>query len=134
MSPVRRHFWQVVARVNSSLQRPRKWSLNWFMPAGVNSTEGSQWGTSTSLGRRTQPLPSKNSRYFSRSSSDFIVFAAQCREDCSKRILHDIGPAGRREVAKLAAGVPGPFHIWTMTIGHSRLPAVAEAAIGETGG
>ena len=56
MSPVRRHFWQVVARVNSSLHFPRKWSLNWFMPAGVNSTDGSQRGTSTSLGLRTQPL------------------------------------------------------------------------------
>ena len=73
MSPVRRHFWQVVARVNSSLQRPRKWSLNWFMPAGVNSTEGSQRGTSTSLGRRTQPLVWKKARYFSRSSSVFMV-------------------------------------------------------------
>ncbi len=34
MSPVRRHFWHVVARVNSSLNLPRKWSLNWFMPGG----------------------------------------------------------------------------------------------------
>ncbi len=49
MSPVRRHFWQVVARVKVSLTLPRKWSLNWFMPAGVNSTDGSQVGTSTSL-------------------------------------------------------------------------------------
>src|SRR6266487_1804631 len=36
MSPVRRHFWQVVARVKSSLHLPRKWSLDWFMPAGMN--------------------------------------------------------------------------------------------------
>ena len=43
------------------------------MPAGVKSTDGSQAGTSTSLGRRTQPLVSKNSRYFSRSSSVFIL-------------------------------------------------------------
>ena len=42
-------------------------------PGGVNSTEGSQRGTSTSLGRRTQPLVSKKLRYFSRSSSAFIV-------------------------------------------------------------
>jgi hypothetical protein len=40
----------------SSLTLPRKWSLNWFMPAGVNSTEGSQVGTSTSLGWRLWPL------------------------------------------------------------------------------
>ena len=72
MSPVRRHFWQVVARVNSSLQRPKKWSLNWFMPAGVNNTVGSQRGTSTSLGRRTQPFDWKKVRYFSRNSSAFM--------------------------------------------------------------
>ncbi len=72
MSPVRRHFWQVVALVNSSLHLPRKWSLNWFIPAGVNSTEGSQRGTSTSLGRRVQPLDWKKARYFSRSSSVFM--------------------------------------------------------------
>src|SRR5262245_11809843 len=42
------------------------------MPAGVNSTEGSQVGTSTSLGQRLWPLVSKNARYFSRSSSVFM--------------------------------------------------------------
>ena len=30
----------MVARVNSSLQRPRKWSLNWFMPAGREEHRG----------------------------------------------------------------------------------------------
>ena len=45
--------------------------LNWFIPAGVNSTVGSS-GTSTSLGRRTQPLVAKKSRYASRSSSVFM--------------------------------------------------------------
>ena len=62
MSPVRRHFWHEQARVNSSFTRPRKWSLNGFIPAGVNSTEGSQVGTSTSLGQRTHPLDSKKLR------------------------------------------------------------------------
>src|SRR3954454_8083363 len=42
------------------------------MPAGVNSTEGSQVGTSTSLGHRLCPFDSKKARYFSRSSSVFI--------------------------------------------------------------
>src|SRR5262245_13532116 len=78
MSPVRRHFWQVAARVKSSFTLPRKWSLNWFIPAGVKSTEGSSRGTSKSLGRRVQPLDSKNARYFSRSSSVFMeAYAAQ---------------------------------------------------------
>src|SRR6476660_7079056 len=73
MSQVRRHFWQVVARVNSSLTLPRKWSLNWFMPAGVNRTDGSQRGTRTSLGLRVWPLASKKARYFSRISLVFMV-------------------------------------------------------------
>ena len=37
---------------------PMNSRLNWFMPAGVKSTVGSL-GTSTSLGRRTQPLEAK---------------------------------------------------------------------------
>ena len=68
MSPVRMHFWQVVARVKLGSPRPMNSRLNWFIPAGVNSTVGSL-GTSTSLGRRTQPLEAKKSRYASRSSS-----------------------------------------------------------------
>src|SRR2546429_156408 len=43
------------------------------MPAGVNSTDGSHRGTSTSLGRRTLPLDWKKVRYFSRISSVFIA-------------------------------------------------------------
>src|SRR3954452_15295232 len=68
MSPVRMHFWQVVARVKLGSPRPMNSRLNWFIPAGVNSTVGSL-GTRTSLGRRTQPLEAKKSRYASRSSS-----------------------------------------------------------------
>ena len=48
---------------------------------GVKSTEGSQRGTSTSLGRRTQPLDSKKARYFSRSSSVFINWLMRLRKD-----------------------------------------------------
>src|SRR5262245_21384997 len=43
------------------------------MPAGVNSTDGSKVGTSTSLATRVWPLDSKNAKYFSRSSSVFII-------------------------------------------------------------
>src|SRR3954453_8447631 len=42
------------------------------MPAGVNRTEGSHVGTSTSLATRLCPFDSKKARYFSRSSSVFI--------------------------------------------------------------
>src|SRR5689334_13829065 len=83
MSPVRRHFWQLVALVNSSLHFPRKWSLKGFMPAGVNSTLGSQVGTSTSLAWREQPLETKNSRYFSRSSSVFMPYL-ECQRDSQR--------------------------------------------------
>ena len=69
MSPVRMHFWQVVARVSAGSPRPRNSRLNWFIPAGVNSTVGSFGGTSTSLGLRRQPLVAKKSRYDSRTSS-----------------------------------------------------------------
>src|SRR5271168_4839590 len=71
MSPVRRHFWHVVARLKAGSPRPMNSFLNWFMPAGVNRTVGSL-GTSTSLGRPTQPLATKKSRNASRSSSVFI--------------------------------------------------------------
>ena len=62
MSPVRMHFWQVVARVNAGSPIPRNSRLNWFIPAGVNKTVSSPLGTSTSLARRTQPLEAKKSR------------------------------------------------------------------------
>src|SRR5688572_897828 len=93
MSPVRRHFWHVVARVKSSLTFPRKWSLNWFMPAGVKSTEGSQVGTSTSLGLRACFLVSKKARYFSRSSSVFMGQGSARRDGVFhyRRRAHDSG-------------------------------------------
>src|SRR3954471_22014541 len=73
MSPVRRHFWHVVARVKLGSPRPRNSRLNWFIPAGVNSTVGSL-GTSTSLGLRTQPLDAEKSRDASRR---FVVVMAR---------------------------------------------------------
>ena len=54
ISPVRMHFWQVVARLKLGSPRPMNSRLNWFMPAGVNRTVGSL-GTRTSLGRLMQP-------------------------------------------------------------------------------
>ena len=54
------------------LATAKKWSLNWFIPAGVKRTEGSHRGTSTSLPRRTHPFEAKKARYFSRNSSVFM--------------------------------------------------------------
>ena len=90
MSPVRKHFWLVVARVNSTGPMPRNWFLNWFIPAGVNRTVGSSFGTNTSVGRRTQPLDSKNARYFSRSSSVFMFALAGCVESSERTETKDL--------------------------------------------
>src|SRR3954469_5396337 len=84
MSPVRMHFWQVVARLKLGSPRPMNSRLNWFMPAGVNSTVGSPRGTSRSLGLRTQPLDAKKSRYDSRRSS--VVMG--------ERALNSVGAGG----------------------------------------
>src|SRR4029453_19619458 len=41
MSEVRVHFWTLVARRKSGLTSPRKYGLNWFMPALASSRVGS---------------------------------------------------------------------------------------------
>src|SRR5262245_42058719 len=74
------------------------------MPAGVNSTDGSQRGTSTSLGRRVQPFGSKKARSFSRSSSVFIGYRFRKRSFISQ-MDHNIGLATRR-LGKDTAGPP----------------------------
>src|SRR5262245_44227640 len=55
------------------------------MLAGGHSTDGSQVGTSTSLGHRLCPLVSKNARYFSRSSSVCIGKGSEVRGRRSDR-------------------------------------------------
>ena len=40
-----RHFWLLTARETSGVPRPRNTSLNWFMPALVNSRVSSAGGT-----------------------------------------------------------------------------------------
>ena len=47
-SGTRRHFCDVVMRFHGSVPLPRNMSLNWFMPAPVNSSVGSLAGTSES--------------------------------------------------------------------------------------
>ncbi len=87
MSPVRMHFWQVAARVNLGSPSPRNSRLNWFIPAGVNNTVGS-FGTSTSLGRRTHPLDSKNSRNASRKLVYFHLTVT-----CPRSVSRMTGPS-----------------------------------------
>jgi hypothetical protein len=41
MSLVRAHFWMLTARGRSGVASPRKYGLNWTMPATVSSSVGS---------------------------------------------------------------------------------------------
>ncbi len=61
MSVVRTHFWAEVARVKSEASSPRKYGLNWTMPAVVSSRVGSS-GMREELSTTRCPRPAKNSR------------------------------------------------------------------------
>ena len=66
-------FCAVVARVYSRFSRPRNVSLNWFIPALVNSSVGSSAGTSGELGTILWPFFSKYLRNDERISFAVIV-------------------------------------------------------------
>src|SRR5471030_2910388 len=66
------HFCDVVARVYGRLSKPRKTSLNWFIPAFVNSSVGSSPGTTGDEATMVWPLASKNFRKVERISAAFI--------------------------------------------------------------
>src|SRR6188472_2961464 len=54
------------------LSKPRKTSLNWFIPAFVNSSVGSSPGTTGLEATTVWPFPSKNFRNVERISAAFI--------------------------------------------------------------
>jgi len=62
LPPARTHFCAVVALVYSRFSRPRKTSLNWFIPAFVNSRVASPCGTSDELRTRRCPCPQRSAR------------------------------------------------------------------------
>src|ERR1700760_4216769 len=66
------HFCEVVARVYGRLSKPRNTSLNWFMPAFVNSSVGSSPGTTGEDATMVWPFDSKNFRKVERISAAFI--------------------------------------------------------------
>src|SRR5262245_46021672 len=66
------HFCAVAARLYGRLSKPRKTSLNWFIPALVNSSVGSSPGTTGELGTTWWPLDSKNDRNVARISAAFM--------------------------------------------------------------
>src|SRR4051812_35202681 len=66
------HFCDVVARVYGRLSKPRNTSLNWFMPAFVNSSVGSSPGTTGDEATMAWPFDSKKFRKVERISAAFI--------------------------------------------------------------
>ena len=74
MSPVRRHFWQVVARVKSSLHHAHELVLELVHAGRREQHRRIQRGTSTSLGRRMQPLRLEEGQIF---FAQFVGFHGQ---------------------------------------------------------
>src|ERR1700712_5224402 len=87
------HFCEVVARLYGRLSKPRKTSLNWFMPALVNSRVGSSPGTTGLDGTIVWPFDSKNLRNVDRISADFTKALAA-------RHAQPLGPGSRRISAR----------------------------------
>src|SRR5215218_2747816 len=74
------HFCAVVARLYARLSKPRKTSLNWFIPAFVNSSVGSSPGTTGLEATIAWPFDSKNFRNVERISEAFIGCRSCSRE------------------------------------------------------
>src|SRR4029078_213284 len=67
------HFWVLAARLYGSVPVPRNTSLNWFIPALVNSSVGSSCGTTGELGTKVWPcFCTKKSRNCWRISREVI--------------------------------------------------------------
>src|SRR5258706_13590238 len=66
------HFCAVAARVYGRLSKPRNTSLNWFMPALVNSSVGSSPGTTGLDGTTVWPFASKKLWNWERISEAFM--------------------------------------------------------------
>src|SRR5439155_25103249 len=74
------HFCDEAARVYSRRSRPRKTSLNWFIPAFVNNSVGSSTGTSDELWTIRCPFFSKNLRKVARISLEVIFMILQGKQ------------------------------------------------------
>src|SRR6185436_11426533 len=72
LPPARMHFCAVAARTYGRLSKPRNTSLNWFIPAFVNSSVGSSPGTTGLEATTVWPFCAKNSRNVERISAAFI--------------------------------------------------------------
>src|SRR5215831_12773798 len=74
------HFCDVAARTYGRLSKPRKTSLNWFIPALVKSSVGSSPGTTGLDGTMVWPFDAKKFRNVERMSAAFTgrLSAASC--------------------------------------------------------
>src|SRR6266404_4884965 len=96
LPPARTHFCAEVALSYSRFSRPRKTSLNWFMPALVKSRVGSPCGTSEELRTRRWPLPSKKRRKVSRISLPLQNFGCACVLLTLSSVVFDYGRRRKR--------------------------------------
>src|ERR1700751_5527081 len=95
------HFCDVVARVYGRLSKPRKTSLNWFIPAFVKSSVGSSPGTTGDEATIVWPFDSKNFRKVERISAAFIpALSGGCG-------LGAAGGAGDARVARAEPSIIG---------------------------
>src|SRR5207244_693035 len=70
MSLARKHFCELAALGHGGSACPRKYGMNWFIPALVSSRPDSGGGISDELGTRRCPRSSKKRRNVSRMRSD----------------------------------------------------------------
>src|SRR6516162_265629 len=90
------HFCDVAARTYGRLSKPRKTSLNWFIPALVKSSVGSSPGTTGLDGTTVCPFDAKKLRNVERMSAAFTgeLSVAVARRLWAKR-REDIGTGPR---------------------------------------
>src|ERR687898_861289 len=96
MSSARNTFCAVTARGNGAWACPRKYGMNWFIPALVRSSPDSGGGISDDEGTRLCPRSSKKRRNDSRISRPSI------QTECTR------GPGSARKRAGEASFVPRP--------------------------
>src|SRR5687767_14961023 len=100
------HFCVLTTRFHAARCWPRKYGLNWFMPAFVNSSVGSSCGTTGELGTNVCPCRcTKKSMNCRRISSD-VMGSASNRMPCDAAIIEkDCRRSSVRRASK--QNVPG---------------------------
>src|SRR5688500_7126847 len=75
------HFWVFATRGQGAFSTPRKYGLNWFIPAFVNSSVGSSCGTTGELGTNVWPcrLTKKSMNCLRMSAEEGRVMNASAR-------------------------------------------------------